>query len=430
MNLSRLLPQGAFLRNSLIFVFGTFAANAVNYLFRLIVGRIVSVENYGQVESLVSIFNIFSVFGIVSTLFFADIAARHKAENSPQKSKRALNVFIKESIPFLTVMLIFFAIVSIPVKNYLKIDSIFPVFAVWISVLTTILLSAGNGILKGWQKFSRLVFSGIFGVLAKLVFGVAIIVAGFQVFGAAISFGIGSAVSLFWAYYFLRKDVFGKSQTIMVQAEKIHQKNIAKEFAGHIKKISTYFSAVMAIAIFANADMIAAKHNLGDYYASGFGALSLSSKIIFFTCSSITLVFFSHSAEQFYLSKRGTKIFRQAFFLIGLITLMMTIFYFLFPKFVLWMIYGGKYSFFSGYLVYFAVTSSLLSLNNLLVYHIISNSSGGPAGFLLFFSLVFFFVAVLFGNSIPSLLAIMVFFQVSMIIFQLFSIKLQNYGRT
>lgn len=424
MNLIAQLSRDAFYRNSIIFAAGTFSANAVNYLFRLVIGRLVSVENYGQIESLVSLFNIFSVFAIVFMLLFADMAARHKAQNLSEKSRRAFKVFIKSLVPFLAAAFVFLALISVPVKNYLGIDGLLPVLAVWISVLLTLLLGVVSGMLKGWQKFNRLAMGGIWGGAAKLIFGTAIILAGFQVFGAVISFAAGSAVSLVYTLHFLKKDIFGK--TSAQETGNVPENAILKALGGNYKKIMIYFAAVMSIAIFANADMIAAKHNLSAYYASGFGALSLSSKIIFFACSSITLVFFAHSAEQFYKKSRETAIFRKALVLISLIALLMTIFYFLLPKFILWMIYGGKYSYFSNYLGYFAATSFLLSVNNFLVHHAISNGLGGVAAILLVISIIFFLACAMLGGSIVSLLAITAFFQVIAIIFQLFLISMKK----
>lgn len=422
---TKLLPKDSFYKNSIIFVFGTFAANAVNYLFRLVVGRIVSVDNYGQVESLVSILNIFSVFAVVLTLFFTDMAARHKAQNVPNKSKSILEAFVGKFIVFSLAAFVFLAIVSVPIKHYLGINNIFSLFAVWASVLLTIFLSAGCGILKGWQKFGWLVVSGIGGAIAKMVFGVAIILAGFQVFGTVISFGIGSVVSLTIISYFLKREIFKNGITL--KKDGIFSADITLGLLSHWKKISAYFCAVMAIAIFANADMIAARHNLPDYFASGFGALSLTSKIIYFTCSSVVLVFFSHAAERNY-GKKISPIFKQAFFLISAIAILSTGFYFIFPSFMLWIIYGSKYAFFSSYLGYFAVVSSLLSINNLLSYHLISDGQTRFMGLLLIISLLFFLTAAAFGKSLFLLLVIMMVFQLVAIVAQVIAIKFQKYA--
>src|SRR3989338_5480931 len=104
-----LFQDNIFVRNSAILFGGTMVVNVLNYIFHLIVGRMVSPSAYGEIESLVSLLAIISVpastLTLVATKYAADMKAAGNFRGTYALSKYLTARVFLYGIPLLLIAL-------------------------------------------------------------------------------------------------------------------------------------------------------------------------------------------------------------------------------------------------------------------------------------------------------------------------------------
>lgn len=393
------IKNNAFARNSIILFVGTMVANVIGYVFHFAIGRMVSVPVYGEVESLISLIAIISVPSGALTMAATKFSAETKAENDPAGSHEILSYFNKKILKYGLPLFLLAVIASPIVRNYLKIENIWPVVIVFLMMYLSFFAAVAGGVLNGWQKFKDGSIAGIFGAVVKLIAAILFVKVGFAAGGVIGGFALGALATYILTLHYLSFILRKKKQT---------SDYISKIDLSSVKKyIIPVFVGNLAITILSNADMILAKHNLDLNMAGEYGALTVVSKIIFFATGIIATVLFSMSAEQHYKNDNSMKTFKQAFFLMSVLGFLAVLVYALFPKFILFMLFGDKYRSVAGYLAWFAVSVTLFSFVNLIFQYLISIHKTEISYFLLLISILAVLAAGLFGSSISAIIGIM-----------------------
>jgi O-antigen/teichoic acid export membrane protein len=406
------IKNNAFARNSAILFAGSMIGNAIGYIFHFVIGRMVSIPVYGEVESLISLIAIISVPSGALTMAATKFSAGSKAENDPSGSHEILSYFNKKIFKYGLPLFLLALLISPLVKSYLKIESIWPIIIVWIMMYFSFFSATTGGILNGWQKFKEASFAGVFGAVAKLITAIAFVKIGFAAGGVVGGFALGMLASYLLSLHYLK---------FILEKKNKAKDYISKIDFGSVKKyIIPVFVGNLAITILSNADMILAKHNLSLDLAGGYGALTVVSKIIFFGTGIIATVLFSMSSEEHHKKNASTKTLKHAILLMSVLGLGAVAVYALFPKLILSLLFGSKYHEVSGYLVWFAVSVTLFSFVNLIFQYLLSIHKTKISYVLLFISILAVLSVALFGHSISAIIGIMAISQILAIISGIF----------
>ena len=128
----KLIKNNPFLKNTAILFTGTMIVNVLNYFFHLFLGRMASVELYGEIESLISLSHIISIPSATLGMIVTKYSAHNKAENNPYGSRIIFKAFNQRIITF-GIPLFLLALTITPLaKGFLKIDETWPIVLVWI----------------------------------------------------------------------------------------------------------------------------------------------------------------------------------------------------------------------------------------------------------------------------------------------------------
>jgi O-antigen/teichoic acid export membrane protein len=398
------IKNNAFARNSLILFVGSMIANIVGYIFHFVIGRMVSISVYGEVESLISLIAIISVPSGALAMAATKFSAGTKAENDLSGSHDIITYFNKKIFKYGVPLFIFAVLISPFVRDYLKIHSIWPVIVVWIMMLLSFYSALTGGVLNGWQRFKDNSVAGIFGALVKLLTAILFVKIGFAAGGVVGGFASGAFATYILSLYYLR----------FILKQKSKAKNyISKiDFSSVKKYVVPVFVGNLAITILSNVDMILAKHNLSSIMAGQYGALTVVSKIIFFGTGIIATVLFSMSAEEHHKKNDSTKTFKQAVLIMSALGLIAVLIYALFPKLILFMLFGNRYQDISNYLVWFSISVTLFSFVNLIFQYLLSIHQTKISYILLIISILAVLAIELFGNSISAIIGVMAISQV------------------
>lgn len=398
------VSKNPFLRNSIILFSGTMVANVLNYVFHLMVGRMVSPSAYGEVESLISLLTIISVpagtLTLIATKYAADLKAKRDFQGTSALSKYFTSMVLTYGTPLFLV--VFFA--TPLVRNFLNIESSFPILLLWGVMFFSFLSAATSGILTGWQKFSNTSLVGVLAAGLKLLSVLVLLKLGFVVSGVVGSF-ILSTLFVYVANLFLLKRFF--------QGNTQEEQKIDVSFSDIRSYVLPAFFGTLSVAILGNVDMIFAKHHLEASLSGEYGALSVVAKTIFFVTGVLTTVLFAMSAEENKQGKKGSHTFRLAVGLTALIAIGSVVFFSLFPEFVVSVLFGAKYLGVSRLLPWFALAAGVYSLANLFLQYLLS--LGETRVTLLFFALAGAEVLALFffGETLYAIIGITIGTQVA-----------------
>ncbi len=339
-------------------------ANVLNYVFHLMVGRMVSPGAYGEIESLISLLTIISVPAGTLTLIATKYAADMKAAGNVMGTLVLSRYLTKKVLIFGAPIFLVALLLTPLVKDFLNTEGRLPILLLWGVMFFTFLSAATSGILTGWQKFTNTSVIGVLATVLKLLAVLLLLKFGFAVSGVVGSYVLSTLfvyiANLFLLRRFFLKNVGGNEEETVVT------------FSGMKSYVIPAFYGTLSIAVLGNVDMIFAKHHLEAVTSGEYGALSVAAKTIFFVTGVLTTVLFAMSAEENKQGKTGSRTFGLAVGLTSLVVIGSILFFSLFPEFVVSLLFGEKYLAVSHLLPWFALAAGIYSLANLSLQYLLS----------------------------------------------------------
>ncbi|HWQ60584.1 MAG TPA: oligosaccharide flippase family protein [Candidatus Fimivivens sp.] len=399
-----------FAKNSAILFSGNLLVNVMNYVYHLVIGRQVSVSVYGEAESLISLITIVSVPAATLTMVAAKYAAACKADGNTAGSHEILSYLNRKVLKYGLPIFIMTVLLTPMIGSYLNVSNRFALVLIWISMYVSFFGAVNGGLLSGWQKFAESSIASVLSSVVKLVSGVALVAAGLALGGIVGSLLFSSVAGYALTSWYLRSTVARKSA--------VHDERFRKavDFASLRRYVMPAFFGNLAITVLGNADMILAKHNLTEFAAGQYGALTVVSKVIYFGTGVIAGVLFSMSAEKNHKGESSRHILGIGLATVAAASLVATLLYFLFPTTILGILFGNKYADAAPYLGWFAVVVSLYSLSNVIFQYLLSLHRTRVAYAFLAVTVVSIAAFELYGKSISSMLAINIAAQAAAII--------------
>ena len=325
--------------------------NVVNYGYHLIMGRVLGPVNYGVLASIFSILYLISVVPSSASISIVKFISSAKGNGEVYSIYNSLArfVFILAGISSLV-----FMIFSPVVAKFLRIDNFLIVtmvsFVLFLSLITLVNQATSQGLLK----FSGLVIPNLVSAVVKLGLGIVLVILGWSVFGAIFAVVVGAAISYLYSRWFIKKILTGKNN---------------KHF--DLKPFFKYSLPVLvqafAFTSLFTIDLILVRHFLPEFEAGIYAALSTLGKIIFFAVSPIVATMFPVVARRKAGGESYEKVFLLSFTMTLVISILVVVFYWLFPNIAIGVLYGEAYLSASTELVWMGIFILFYTLSNILV---------------------------------------------------------------
>lgn len=334
---------------SMVMLIGSNGINFLNYLYHLVMGRMLGPADYGELVALISITGLIGIVpGSISMVVIKYVSsAKTEGEIS------ALVSWIK-SITF-KISLITFSLILLMtplITSFLHINNSFYIILIAISILFSLPSMFNRSLLQGLLKFKELIIGILFENSTKLVLGVIFVFFGFEVIGAMFGWVISIIIGWFLTVIYIK---FKKNN---------HEKPIIKPMI--LYAVPVIVQTVALTSLF-TSDLILVKHFFSSHDAGIYASLSTLGKIIFFATGPIGTVMFPLISNRFSKGENYKKVFTYSFFSTILISICLLTIYGAFPGFVIHLLYGSSYLEASGILVWFGLFVSLFTLSNLIV---------------------------------------------------------------
>lgn len=340
-------------KNSLVVAIGSQSANFAGYLYHLFVGRILGPAQYGELAALLSLFYILNVpsttLQTILVKFFSVFKARGEEGRAKGLFINATKMVAIGEVAAFVLLIGFFPLVA----NYLHLANIWNL--VWLYLLFSLFLLAtvSGSVLQGYQKFTESVIYSNISVYLRVIFGIgfAFFGVGWTLIGNVLSVAVSYGLNLLPIRFLLKQKTRGGDLSV---------KNVASYSAPAL-------IATLGVVMLYSQDVIMVRHFFPNAIAGIYSSLSILGKVIFFATSSINFVLFPVLAERKELKRGYTHLVIIALFLVTAISLGLTTIYYVFPDFIVGLLFGHQYIEASSLLGNFGLFISLYALASMLV---------------------------------------------------------------
>lgn len=353
------LKDDDFIKNNAIYWTASLCISFINYLYYPVLGHIMKPADFGETQTIISIFTQAAIFFQVLSLVGIGIITKYTSDSERTSITNELS---RLALFCSFVLLVCTIIFSGAMERFFHFSSISPFYALACSLMVSVPLSFANSYLQGHKNFWKLSVGNLLGSISKIFFSVLFVLLGLCAFGAVGGLVCAQILALIYALK------MGKGLRHFVAAN-LHFRKIQLEI---IKPELPYAGMVLATALGTNLllsfDILVVKHYFSPKEAGLYTGISIISNIIFYVTGSLAAVLIPSitvskpAAENFRVLMRSLRLVLG----IGGLT---TIVFILVPHLIVAILLGQRYAVYSSYLRGLSVAIFAMSIANLLIYY-------------------------------------------------------------
>lgn len=332
---------GKLARASSWLVVGGVAGGILGYLFQIIMGRMLSVSEYGIFSALMAMI---VVIGAPMTTLSMIISRRVSTYRSEQDNGKLGYLFywINRKLLLIAVVLIVLVVFNIkPLQNFLLIEKSAHLYLLLIILLIAFPQAVNNAYLQGLQYFKWLSVSGVLATLLKIIIAVILIYFGLGVAGALGGVIFSTFIILILTYVVLRPSLSKNNASISNTTHLL------------FKSAMPVLLANVAFAVMTQIDMVLVKYYFSEQEVGIYAAASILGKAVMYLPGGIAMALFPMVAENHASGKSSAHLMFQAVGVTALLSLTGALFYYFFADSIIVLLYGTDYKEAANVLKYF-----------------------------------------------------------------------------
>ncbi len=388
------------------------AINIVNFsnsIYTLIMARMLGPAEFSLFASLISIFLILS--SLISTI--QTVTTKYVSNYFAEKDYKSISNFFFDSFKKITLIcLIFFIIFILASKQialFLNAASPIPIIVLGSMVFISIFVSLSRGTLQGIQNFFHLSLNLVIDAILRLVIGILLVYLGFKSSGAIGSSSISGFLAILISFIPLNFIFKNRNKVKDINFFEVYKYSIPVLIA------SVCFFTLISF------DLVLVKHFFNELNAGQYSAASTMGKIVIFIPGAVGLVMFPKVAEYHKKSLSSIDILKKSLLVTLILCGGVTICYFLFPNFLIRVMFGKVYEN-SAYLIkFFGIVMTFFALNNILILYNLSIEKFKFLFPTFFFTILQIILIYLFHGSLIQVILILLFNSIVLFITNLVS---------
>jgi len=351
------IKKNELFRGSLILFVLINIGNLINYLYQIIMARMLGPSDYGILAVLISFTYIFTIPTLAIQTAVSKKIAIFNATKEYNKMSGLFFSFLKKLFIFSLIVFILFVILSFFIIKPLNISF-------WLLVLTGTLIIASfvyplaAGSLQGMKKFSALGWNTFFVFLVKIITAIILVIFGFKVYGAILGFILGMVFGFILALPYIKEIINAKKDN---DGTKILT-----------KENSLIFGSILVFVFIYSIDVILARVFFSSEIAGQYAVLSTIGKMILFSTMSIGNAMFPISAERHYAKAKTSGIIKKASLYVFILCAAAVALFIIFPELIIKLLFGSQYLEIAELLPYLGIAFSLIAFLNILILYRIS----------------------------------------------------------
>ena len=313
--------------------------NVFNFLYQAFMSRALSVEEFGTLNSLLSLCAIVSL--PIQTLHttVANITSHLKARQAYHNILQLFYRMLRRVFIVGICGMAIFALFSGYMRDFFNIYSTYPLLAVGLAVLFGFFLSVSFGILQGLQNFKYLGAISSLNALLKLLFGALLVYLGLGVEGALGGFVFGSLVVFCYSTLVLR--------TSLVKLSTENPAEESQTYTSTSEGFSYSIPVLIALLCFTsltNIDLVLVKHFFSPEEAGQYAVAAVLGKVVLFLPAAIVLAMFPLVSESHALKADSYNILKKSLLLAALLSGCGVLAFLLCPELLVTILMGAKHA--------------------------------------------------------------------------------------
>lgn len=275
----------------------------INYLFQIVIGRTLTIEEYGTVNSLLSLTSIISVPGTILAMIISKQISIALAKGNTSAVKSLARIFI------ITTCLIGLGLVLVEIclsgwiGRYLHVNETGYVVICCVISGLTITLQSFAGTIQGMQKFFEYGFQSFITAICKIGFSVLLIISGFQVGGPLWGMLIAQVATLCYCMLVLQGAFFGENYIPV---------DIKQTLWDCSRDLWVIALGQLNISILTNCDLILVKRFFDETDAGIYSAAIIIARLVMYVSTMLIYVLFPKVANQTAQGKDTQKLFLKS----------------------------------------------------------------------------------------------------------------------
>lgn len=303
--------QGAMMAGAMV------VAGGFDALVSIFAGRMLIKEQFAVFIAVVALIQVLvNVTNVIRT-----VTAYYTAEFTTEEGGAArVNAFFHRNWSWAwrwgAIATVAMLLLSPLIARFMKIDSLWPLWAAGFALLMLFVRPVTDGTLQGIQNFLGLSTVQVLQSALRLVFAILLMLLGFEAFGAVLALPLATTTALLVAVWFLRAFFKNPVKDVSVPAVSL--------------RYSLYtLIGLGAYALLINLDAIAVKRFFSEAVAGDYGTVVTLGKINLFATLGIGLVLFPKATQRQALGKDPRPVLGLALAATIAVGLILTIAYFL-----------------------------------------------------------------------------------------------------
>ena len=360
MNIIKRAFNHGLIKNSFIFLIGTFVANIGNFFLHLIMSRLMDVKTFGEFEALISLLYIISVPSATLMTMVIKFTSEFKANDDEEKIKVLFSTFTRVLLFWSIVIFVIFVALSAFIADFMQLDSSMPIILLGVIMLFSFFEAISGGIQNGLQKFFMMSWLAVLNVSLKIAFATLLLKLSFGVNGAIGAFSLATIVTYFIGLVPIRKYI-----------------SWTKENLKEMKQMTIFllptFVMLLSLNFYYNIDVILVKYFFDPNTAGQYGAISIIGRIVFYLSGAIVTVMFPMLSRAI---KDGSQngLMKLTGILVGISAFGVLLVYYFIPELVVQLFVGEKYLMIAPYIVWFGLAMLFYSYINSLSRYFLANN--------------------------------------------------------
>lgn len=311
--------------------FGGIAAGILGYIFQIIMGRMLSPQEYGLFSAMMALFTFFGApLGTLMMVIARKVSEYRAREDGGNIAHFYYSINARTAV-FGGAAVAAALLAGPRIQAYLKAPSIAPVYLLAALLFLNFLPIVNNAFLQGLQRFSWLSASGALAVMLKMVFAAALTALGYGVAGAVGGTIIATIGTWLITYGALREDLV---------------KGKGRRFQTAHLSFRAALPALVANAAFAamtQLDMVLVNYYFASHEAGLYAAASILGKAVMYLPGGIAMALFPMVAENRARDQSSAHLLGQSVVLTAVLCGAGAVFYFLFGEAIVVGLYGESY---------------------------------------------------------------------------------------
>ncbi len=307
-------------KGSIVLLFMINIFNFLNYIYQLLMAKLLGPSDYAVLATLMSLVYIFAIPSETIQTIISKHTARLNSLERYGEIRYILTKSSQKSLLLASSLYIPFLVLSVFLRFFLKIDYLLFVIT-GVFIFSSFLFPITRGILQGQKRFFPYGCTmGVEGTL-KVIFGLILVLAGFRAYGA-----VGAVLLAVLSAY-----LFSLYLTKSIRKHAIQRVT----FKGIYRDSFLFLCAIISLVLMFSLDVIFAKRVFPPNIAGQYAFVSLMGKAILFLTTGIGKATFPLASEQNLNVDKAYQLFRKAFIMVSSLCVIALFVYGFFPKLVI-----------------------------------------------------------------------------------------------